>query len=207
MEKKLIIFTGPSGVGKGTVEKPLFDDKDLKLKLSVSITTRKPREGEIDGVHYYFVSPEMFQTFIKEDRLLEYSKHFDNYYGTLLSEILHIYESGRIPFLEIETNGANQIIEKYKKEGREAEICSIFLMPPSLDELERRIEGRKTETEDLILKRLQKAREEIQMSSSFNYVITNNSIEETVLNIKKIIKKDFAKMLEDNNKGEEGRKA
>ncbi|CRH46082.1 guanylate kinase [Mycoplasmopsis arginini] len=207
MEKKLIIFTGPSGVGKGTVEQSLFTNQDLKLKLSVSITTRKPREGEIDGVHYYFVPSETFETFIEENKLLEYSKHFDNYYGTLYSEISNILSSGKIPFLEIETNGAKQIIEKYRKEGREDEICSIFLMPPSLTELERRIETRNTETYDLILKRLDKAREEIILSSMFKYVVVNNSIEDTVNKIKEIIKDNFAHIIEANDQGEAGRKA
>ncbi|MBN4089354.1 guanylate kinase [Mycoplasma enhydrae] len=207
MDKKLIIFTGPSGVGKGTIEKSLFDNKELKLKLSVSITTRPPRESEIDGVHYYFISNDMFQTFVAEERLLEHSKHFDNYYGTLRSEIAHIYESGKIPFLEIETNGAKQILEKYKQEKREHEICSIFLMPPSLSELERRIEGRKTETEELITKRLKKAREEIALSNLFDYVVVNNSVEETLSKITAIIKENFSNIIYEKNKGEAGRKA
>ena len=86
-QRKLIIFTGPSGVGKGTIEKALFENKDLKLKLSVSVTTRRPREGEIDGVHYYFVSQETFDACLADNKLIEYSLHFDNYYGTLYSEI------------------------------------------------------------------------------------------------------------------------
>ncbi|BAP39458.1 guanylate kinase [Metamycoplasma canadense] len=207
MSKKLIIFTGPSGVGKGTVEKPLFEIKELKLKLSVSVTTRPPREGEIDGVHYYFISTETFETFIKENKLLEYSKHFDNYYGTLFSEITNITSSGKIAFLEIETNGAMQVIEKYKKEGREDEICSIFLMPPSLTELERRMEERNTETCELMLKRLDKAREEIILSSMFEYVVVNNSIDDTVLKIKEIIKENFSDIIDNNEEAEAGRKA
>ncbi|MGX9339124.1 guanylate kinase [Mycoplasma sp. 332] len=207
MEKKLIIFTGPSGVGKGTIEKYLFDNKDLKLKLSVSITTREPREGEVDGIHYYFVPIDTFETFIKEDKVLEYSKHFDNYYGTLNSEVANICASGKIPFLEIETNGALQIINKYRKEGREGEICSIFLMPPSLTELERRIENRNTETYDLILKRLDKAREEIILSSIFQHVVINNSIEETANKVKEIIKQNFSHIIDVKQKAEPGRKA
>ncbi|WP_330463397.1 guanylate kinase [Metamycoplasma gateae] len=207
MEKKLIIFTGPSGVGKGTVEQFLFNQPDLKLKLSVSITTRNPREGEVDGIHYYFVPVETFETFIKENKLLEYSKHFDNYYGTLYSEIANIGASGKIPFIEIETNGAMQIIEKFKKEGKENELCTIFLMPPSLTELERRLELRNTETYDLILKRLDKAREEIVTSSIFQYVVVNNSIDDTVLKVREIIKTNFSHIIDNKKEAEAGRKA
>ncbi|TPR54727.1 guanylate kinase [Metamycoplasma neophronis] len=207
MSKKLIIFAGPSGVGKGTVEKPLFDDKSLKLKLSVSMTTRKPREGEVDGVHYYFVSKQTFDACLADNRLIEYSLHFDNYYGTLYSEITRICEQGKIPFLEIETNGAKQIIDFYTKQGKQDEICSIFLMPPSFKELEKRIEGRKTESEELIAKRLSKAQEEIGYSTLFQYVVINNDVEKTANEIKEIIKKEFSEVLNAEEEVSEGRKA
>ncbi|TPE57085.1 guanylate kinase [[Mycoplasma] falconis] len=207
MSKKLIIFAGPSGVGKGTVEKPLFDDKSLKLKFSVSMTTRKPREGEIDGVHYYFVSKETFDACLADNKLIEYSMHFDNYYGTLYSEINRICEQNKIPFLEIETNGAKQIIDYYTKKGLQDEICSIFLMPPSFKELEKRIEGRKTESNELIVKRLTKAQEEITYSTLFEHVVINDNVEETVNEIKNIIKSEFAEVLNASEEASEGRKA
>ncbi|ACF07476.1 guanylate kinase [Metamycoplasma arthritidis] len=206
-KRKLIIFTGPSGVGKGTVEKPLFDDKELKLKLSVSITTRRPRDGEIDGVHYYFVSQETFDACLADNKLIEYSMHFDNYYGTLYSEIDRIIEQGKIPFLEIETNGATQIIDNYRKQGREEEIVSIFLMPPSFKELERRIIGRNTESNEVINKRLEKAKEEIGHSTMFEYVVINNDIDTTANEIKKIITKEFEYLLKSKKENTEGRKA
>ncbi|WP_027122427.1 guanylate kinase [Metamycoplasma spumans] len=207
MNKKLIIFAGPSGVGKGTVEKLLFEDKSLKLKLSVSMTTRKAREGEVDGVHYYFVSKETFDACLADNRLIEYSMHFDNYYGTLYSEITRICEQSKIPFLEIETNGAKQIIDYYKKEGKQDEICSIFLMPPSFKELEKRIGGRNTESDELINKRLNKAHEEIGCSTLFQYVVINNDIEQTANEIKEIIKKEFSDILNAEEEVSEGRKA
>ncbi|BDX52943.1 guanylate kinase [Metamycoplasma equirhinis] len=207
MPKKLIIFTGPSGVGKGTVEKVLFDDPKLKLKLSVSMTTRSPREGEVDGVHYYFVSKETFTACLKEHKLIEYSLHFDNYYGTLYSEIDRICEQGKIPFLEIETNGAKQIIDFYKKNNKENEICSIFLMPPSFNELEKRIEGRNTETPEVIAQRLKKAEEEIKISEIFQHVVINDSVETTAKRISKIINDNFKEVIAGTRIIEEGRKA
>ncbi|QKX41357.1 guanylate kinase [Metamycoplasma hominis] len=207
MSKKLIIFTGPSGVGKGTIEKPLFEDKSLKLKLSVSMTTRLPREGEIDGVHYYFVSKDTFNSCLAENKLIEYSMHFDNYYGTLYSEIERISEQGKIPFLEIETNGAKQILEYYKKRNRLDEICSIFLMPPSYGELRKRIEGRNTETEDLIIKRMKKAKEEIGYSTIFHHVIVNDDLNVALEEIKEIIRSEFSDIINKKEVASEGRKA
>ncbi|WP_412031716.1 guanylate kinase [Metamycoplasma buccale] len=206
-KRKLIIFTGPSGVGKGTVEKSLFDDLSLKLKLSVSITTRRPREGEIDGVHYYFVSQDTFDACLADNKLIEYSLHFDNYYGTLYSEIDRIIEQGKIPFLEIETNGAMQIIDYYKKNNKENEIVSIFLMPPSFKELEKRIMGRNTEPIDIIKKRLEKAKEEIGHSTLFEYVVINNDVDQTSNEIKAIIKSEFKDLLNAKKESSEGRKA
>ncbi|ENY69197.1 Guanylate kinase [Metamycoplasma auris 15026] len=207
MNKKIIIFSGPSAVGKGTIEKSLFANKDLKLKLSVSATTREKREGEIDGVHYYFVPFDIFETFIKEEKFLEYSKHFDNYYGTLKSEIQNIATFRKIPFIEIETNGAKQIIDMYKKENKEAEICSIFLMPPSMAELRRRMQERNTESENSVFKRLDKAKEEIELSYMFEHVIVNYSIDDTVAQIEKIIKENFNHIINDKEEIKAERKA
>ena len=206
-QRKLIIFTGPSGVGKGTIEKALFENKDLKLKLSVSVTTRRPREGEIDGVHYYFVSQETFDACLADNKLIEYSLHFDNYYGTLYSEIARISEQGMIPVLEIETNGATQVFQYYKSKKKADEIVSIFIMPPSFKELENRIIGRNTESPEIIKKRLAKAREEIGQSSFFEYIVVNNNIDQTVKEVTDIIKKEFAHILEEKPEESEGRKA
>lgn len=206
-QRKLIIFTGPSGVGKGTIEKALFENKDLKLKLSVSVTTRRPREGEIDGVHYYFVSQETFDACLADNKLIEYSLHFDNYYGTLYSEIARISEQGMIPVLEIETNGTTQVVQYYKSKKKADEIVSIFIMPPSFKELENRIIGRNTESPEIIKKRLAKAREEIGQSSFFEYIVVNNNIDQTVKEVTDIIKKEFAHILEEKPEESEGRKA
>ena len=204
---KLIIFTGPSGVGKGTVEKELFNNQDLKLKLSVSVTTRQPREGEVDGIHYYFVSQDTFDACLADNKLIEYSLHFDNYYGTLYSEIDRIIDQGKIPFLEIETNGATQVIDYYKKHKKVDEIVSIFLMPPSFSELEKRIVRRNTEPEEVIKKRLAKAKQEVGQANLFQYIVISDTVEQTVSDIEKIIRKEFTKILKTKQETGEGRKA
>ena len=204
---KLIIFTGPSGVGKGTVEKELFNNPSLKLKLSVSVTTRQPREGEIDGIHYYFVSQDTFDACLADNKLIEYSLHFDNYYGTLYSEIYRLIAQGKIPFLEIETNGATQVIDYYKKHKKVDEIVSIFLMPPSFSELEKRIIRRNTEPEEVIKKRLAKAKQEVGQANLFQYIVISDTVPQTVAEIEKIIKNEFSDLLNQKEEQNEGRKA
>ncbi|WP_212751817.1 guanylate kinase [Mycoplasma miroungirhinis] len=189
--KKIIIFCGPSGVGKGTIETRLFDDIALKLKLSVSATTRSPRKGEIEGVHYYFISKEQFKKHIENNDLIEWSQHFDNYYGTLYSNLQKISNEGFIPFLEIETNGAIQILNKYKTQQIEDKIISIFVMPPSFKELERRITERGSETPETIKKRMEKAFDEVKYANLFKHTVVNDTVEGTYLEIKNIIEKEF----------------
>ncbi|QJG66886.1 guanylate kinase [Mycoplasma phocoenae] len=190
-DKKIIIFTGPSGVGKGTVEKHLFKDIALKLKLSVSATTRQPRNGEEDGIHYYFISKEEFEQHIAQNNLLEYSHHFNNYYGTLFSELDRISSEGYIPFLEVETNGALQILNNYKENNIEGKIISIFVMPPSYKELKRRITERGSETPETIELRMEKAFDEIMHASFFQYTVINETVEDAYKQIKAIIEKEF----------------
>ncbi|OAB48941.1 guanylate kinase [Mycoplasmopsis gallinarum] len=189
-KKLIIIFTGPSGVGKGTIEKILFNQKDLRLQLSCSATTRKPREGEIDGQHYFFITKAQFEESIKNHELLEYSFHFDNYYGTLFREIDRIHASNNIPFLEIETEGAKQILlnpinhEKYK-------ILTFFVSPPTIEDLKNRIKNRNTEDEAAILKRLQKAEQEITDKNHFKYEIINDIPERAAEEIRNILKNEI----------------
>ena len=147
--KKLIIITGPSGVGKGTVVKELLD-KDKDIWLSVSATTRNPRMGEKNGENYYFISDEKFKDMINNKEFLEWAQFAGNYYGTPLSTVNEKIGMGFIVLLEIEVEGAKQIKEKFQ------EALSIFLLPPSMEELEKRIRDRGTEKEDAINKRLSK---------------------------------------------------
>ena len=179
--KKLIIITGPSGVGKGTVVKELLD-RDRDIWLSISATTRNPRIGEKDGENYYFISAERFKDMIDKKEFLEWAQFAGNYYGTPLSTVHEKIEKGVIVLFEIEVEGAKQIKEKFP------EALSIFLLPPSKEELEKRIRNRGTEKEDAINRRLSRAKYEIASSHKFDFVLTNYDIDKTVNEVFKIIK-------------------
>ena len=179
--KKLIIITGPSGVGKGTVVKELLD-RNKDIWLSISATTRNPRIGEKDGENYYFISDEKFKDMIDKKDFLEWAQFAGNYYGTPLSTVNEKIEKGFIVLLEIEVEGAKQIKEKFP------EALSIFLLPPSKAELEKRIRNRGTEKEEAIDRRLSRADYEIASSDEFDFVLTNHDVDETVKEVFKIIK-------------------
>ena len=179
--KKLIIITGPSGVGKGTVVKELLD-RNKDIWLSISATTRNPRVGENDGLNYYFISEERFKDMIDKKEFLEWAQFAGNYYGTPLSTVNEKIEKGFIVLLEIEVEGAKQIKEKFP------ESLSIFLLPPSKEELEKRIRNRGTDKEEAIDRRLSRANYEIASSNQFDFVLTNHDVDETVKEVFKIIK-------------------
>ena len=179
--KNLIIITGPSGVGKGTIVKEILD-KDRDIWLSISATTRNPRIGEKHGENYYFMSDERFKDMIEKKEFLEWAQFAGNYYGTPLSTVNEKIEKGFIVLLEIEVDGAKQIKEKFPK------ALSIFLLPPSMEELEKRIRIRGTEKEEAINRRLSRAKYEIASSDKFDFVLTNYDVDETVKNFFKLIK-------------------
>ncbi len=180
----LIIISGPSGVGKGTVRSYIMDDISLNLAFSVSCTTRAPREGEVDGRDYFFISKEEFEQKIKEDRFLEHAYFCGNYYGTLNDYVEKLRNEGKNVIVEIETQGARQILAKLNGDDE----ISIFIIPPSLEELERRIRGRKTETEEKIKERLAKAEEELKLAPLYDYVVQNVTPKTCGEEIKQIIK-------------------
>jgi guanylate kinase len=167
----LIVLSGPSGVGKGTVRKELFSQPDTKLQYSISMTTRSPREGETDGIDYFFKSREEFEHLIKADKLLEWAEYVGNYYGTPVDYVEETLQKGKDVFLEIEVQGALQVRKAFP------EGLFIFLMPPSLSELKNRIVTRGTESEDLINNRMKVAREEIEMMDAYDYVVENDQVE------------------------------
>ena len=179
-QEKLIIITGPSGVGKGTVIKEILNINN-KFWLSISATTRKARSGEINGEHYYFLSKENFQEMINNNLLLEWAEFAGNYYGTPLESISRKIESGHKVILEIEVEGARQIKAKFPNS------LSIFLLPPNIKELENRIRNRASETENSISKRLERSKFEISCSKDFDCIITNQILEETVQKVYEII--------------------
>jgi guanylate kinase len=177
----LIVLSGPSGVGKGTVRKAIFSQPDTAFEYSISVTTRPPREGEIDGVDYFFKTREEFEKMIKEGKLLEYAEFVGNYYGTPVDYVKETLEKGKDVFLEIEVQGARQVREKFP------EGLFIFLVPPSLSELKNRITTRGTESEEVINNRLNVAKEEIEMMSLYDYVVENDRVENAVEKIKAIV--------------------
>lgn len=168
----LVVVSGPSGAGKGTICQALLEK--TPLAYSVSATTRKPRAGEVDGESYYFLSVEAFEEMIEKDELLEWAKVYDNYYGTPLKKVEEKLAAGEDILLEIDTQGAMKVREKFP------EGVYIFILPPSLAELERRIRGRDTETEDVLQKRLAAAIDEIEAGKCYKYVVTNDEVDGAV---------------------------
>ena len=182
MKKKgsIIILSGPSGAGKNTVFEAL-ERKSSDIVQTVSVTTRKPRDGEKDGVDYYFVSVDKFKELIAADSFIEYTKYGDNYYGTLKSEIDRLTEDGKTVILVIEVNGATNI----KKCIPEA--VSVFILPPSVEELRRRIVSRGQNTESELETRLEIALRELTYKDNYDYCVVNDSVEDCANNIFEII--------------------
>ena len=178
---KLIILSGPSGVGKGTVRMALMKNPNLHLFYSVSMTTRSPRPGEVNGREYYFVSKEEFQRNIDSGNLLEWAEFVGNRYGTPKDKVEQMREEGKNVLLEIEVNGTLEVLKKCP------DAISIYLMPPSFEALEARIRGRSTESEDVIQMRLAKARKEMTMQDHYAYKVYNDDIEKAAEKIAKII--------------------
>ena len=162
----VIVLSGPAGSGKGTVIRALMEN-DENVALSVSATTRDPRPGEVEGVHYYFISKAEFERRIKEGDILEYNYYCDNYYGTPKSELERATAAGRDIILEIDVNGAMQIKRLFP------EAVNVMLTPPTAKSLEARLRGRGTETEEVILRRLARAKEEIELLSEYDYLLIN----------------------------------
>lgn len=163
----LIIMSGPSGVGKGTIRDLFIHDESLKLAFSISATTRNPRVNEVDGVHYHFISKDVFQEKINNNEFLEHAEFVGNYYGTLLKDVEKLRNEGKNVLLEIEIEGAKQVMQKCP------DALSIFILPPSVEELERRIRNRKSEEESIILKRLEKAKKEMNLVVHYKYAVCN----------------------------------
>ena len=180
----LIVLSAPSGVGKGTIREELFKEKSLNLAYSISMTTRKPRPKEREGVDYFFVEEKDFQAGIEKGELLEYAQFVGNYYGTPKFYVEKLLNEGKNVVLEIEVQGALQVMEKCP------EALTIFLVPPSFEELERRIRGRRTETEDVVKQRLDKARKELATQDEYKYVVVNDNVIKAKEKIAKIIKEN-----------------
>lgn len=177
----LVVISGPSGVGKGTICRHL--SADGSFVFSVSATTRKMRNGEVDGVHYHFLTVEDFKKRIENDEFLEWAKVYDNYYGTLKSAVSEKLKIGKNVLLDIDTNGAKQVKEKMP------EAVLVFLMPPSVEELEERLRGRATDSDEVIKKRLGCFEYELEQRRYYDHIVINDVVERTVLEIKDILNK------------------
>ena len=178
----LIVLSGPSGTGKGTVLKHFFDNyADNAVKLSISATTRSPRDGEKDGVNYFFVEKEKFDNMVQNDMLLEWASFCGNCYGTPKEFVDENLKNGCDVILEIEVQGALKVMEK------RPDAAFVFIAPPSMDELKNRIVGRQTETEEVINRRMETAKWEVQNISKYTYAVVNDDVDEAAKRLKSII--------------------
>lgn len=182
----LIVYSGPSGVGKSTILHEVLKDESLNLEFSVSMTTRLPREGEVDGKDYFFVSKETFKKAIEDDKFLEHARYVENYYGTPRDYVEQERNKGKNVILEIDVQGGLQVIEKC------SDCISIFIMPPSIDELRNRLSGRGTEKEEVVNKRIDQAQREMNQGSVYKYHVVNNEIETSIKEVSDILKKEMA---------------
>lgn len=176
----LVVLSGPSGVGKGTVCKALRS-RGTQLQYSISATTRKPREGEIDGVHYFFKTRDQFQKMVRQEKLLEWAEYVGNCYGTPIDYVRKTLDEGQDVILEIEVQGALQVKRRFPG------ALFIFLAPPNLMELKKRIIGRGTETADLIESRMTVAKSEMELMQNYNYVVENDQVEKACDRIEAIV--------------------
>lgn len=177
----LIVFSGPSGVGKGTVRQEIFSTPDHKFEYSVSMTTRQKRPGEVDSVDYFFRTREEFEELIKNGQMLEYAEYVGNYYGTPLTYVNETLDKGIDVFLEIEVQGALQVKKKVP------DGVFIFLTPPDLEELKDRLVGRGTDSEEVIRQRIERAKEEIALMREYDYAVVNDEVPLAAERVKRII--------------------
>ena len=176
---KFIVISGPSGVGKGTICNKLINE--LNAWYSVSTTTRNPREGEVDGVNYYFITKEEFEKKIREGEFLEYNIYNDNYYGTSKKAVLEKMNSGINVFSEIDVNGAHNIKKIFP------DALLIYIAPPSMEALRERLIGRGTESEEKINQRLEIAKKELEEVDFYDYVVVNDDLEKATNEVRNII--------------------
>jgi guanylate kinase len=181
--QRIVIITAPSGAGKTTITRHLLDRFPKRLAFSVSAATREPRGKEVDGIDYHFITPQRFRELIEQGAFLEWEMVYEGkYYGTLMSEVERIWASGRAPMLDIDVKGAMRVMEQHRT------LCmSIFIKPPSIQELERRLRKRGTDPEESIRMRLEKAEFELSYADRFDHVIVNDDLQTAMASVASII--------------------
>ena len=187
----LFIISGPSGCGKGTILAEIL--KNDRIYYSISATTRNPRPGETDGINYHFITKENFEELISNDGMLEYASYCDNYYGTPRKPVEDMLNDGKHVILEIEVQGALKVMEKCP------DAISVFILPPSMKELRRRLNKRGTETDDVIEKRLSQAEVEIKQAEKYDYIMINGALDDAVNDLAAIIKSQELKRIHSEN--------
>ncbi len=186
MEGFLVVISGAAGTGKGSIISSVLEQNE-NLVYSVSMTTRAPRNGEVEGKSYHFVSKEHFEELIKQDQFVEYAFVHTDYYGTPKAKIEEEVKNGKIVLLEIDVQGAEIVLKKYP------DAVSIFILPPSFEELERRLRNRGTETEEKILKRLKNAKEEMSRSKEYEYLVVNDDLSTAIRDVETILHSESLK--------------
>lgn len=183
MNKGVFIFSAPSGSGKTSILKPILEKLKDKFGFSISATTRSPREGERDKVDYYFITPQKMREHIANGDFLEWEEVYPGkYYGTYKSELERIWQQGKYVIFDIDVKGGVNIKNILKNQA-----CSIFIMPPSIEELERRLRNRNTESEETLKERLLRAEMEISLSENFDFVVCNDDLDEAIAKVEEII--------------------
>ncbi|MEE0882226.1 MAG: guanylate kinase [Bacteroidales bacterium] len=183
MNKGVFIFSAPSGSGKTTILKPILEKLKDKFGFSISATTRPPREGEKDEVDYYFITPQKMREHIANGDFLEWEEVYPGkYYGTYKAELDRIWNQGKYVIFDIDVKGGVNIKNILKNQA-----CSIFIMPPSIEELERRLRNRNTESEETLKERLLRAEMEILLSENFDFVVCNDDLDEAIAKVEEII--------------------
>jgi len=180
---KLVIVSAPSGTGKGTVISKLLEERP-EFTFSVSATTRNPRPGEKDGLEYYFLTHERFRDMISNDEFLEYAEYVGEFYGTPDKPIRDNLDSGKTIILDIEVQGAKQVMEK------KPDAITIFIVPPNMEELENRLRGRGTDNEEKLAARLKRATQELEEQSHYDYIVVNDSVSRAASEILSIIDRE-----------------